>query len=85
VSFSAQSEGPDLEGGGVHDQSDVRQDEEQPCNHFIAFTLFPSFFQHFFLEHWCCFMCCKSLYTCVANLCISMLQMVLQIITTSIY
>jgi hypothetical protein len=42
--FSAPSGGPDLEGGGVHGQSDVRQDEEEPCNHFIAFYTFALFF-----------------------------------------
>jgi hypothetical protein len=44
IYFSAPSGGADLEGGGVHTQSDVRQDEEEPCNHFIAFTLFVLFF-----------------------------------------
>jgi hypothetical protein len=56
VLFSGPSEGPHLEEGGVHDHSDVRQDEEQPrssphasprqspCNHFIAFPLFALFF-----------------------------------------
>jgi hypothetical protein len=44
ICFLAPSRGTKLEGGGVHAQSDVRQDEEEPCNHFIAFTLFALFF-----------------------------------------
>jgi hypothetical protein len=76
VSFSAPSGGPDFEGGGVHDQSYVRQDEEQPCNYFIAFTIFALFFlsigvffcvaNHYIFvlqitAYMCCKWCCESL------------------------
>jgi hypothetical protein len=77
ICFSAPSGGPDIEGGDVHTQSDVRQDEEEPCNHFIAFTLFcPLFFSIAPLTIW-------HFFLCIANHYISVLQMVFQIITTS--
>jgi hypothetical protein len=79
ICFFSTIRGPDLEGGGAHAHNDVRQDEEEPCNHFIAFTLFALFFifQHFVPpDHlgvvFCvlqttAYLCCKSLHICVAN------------------
>jgi hypothetical protein len=74
-----QGGGPDLEGGGAHAHSDVRQDEEEPCNAFIAFTLFALFFifsafapltiwvLFFCVLQTTAYLCCKSLHICVAN------------------